>query len=73
MSNETQRVENLITEQTLCELFGCTKSQLSRYRSGEHLPFLSIDRNRRLYLEADVMTWLLSRRKVLNVAESDSH
>jgi len=71
MSNETQRVENLITESDLCELFGCKKSQLARLRNEVRLPFLKITRTSRLYLESDVMKWLLERRMVLNVSEPD--
>ena len=71
MGNETPKVENLITEPDLCELFGCKKEQLARLRNGSKLPFLKITRTNRLYLESDVMEWLLSRRKILNVSESD--
>ena len=71
MSNETPRVENLITESNLCELFGCKKNQLARLRNGARLPFLKITRTNRLYLESDVMEWLLARKKVLNASESD--
>ena len=71
MSNETQRVENLITESDLCELFGCKKNQLARLRNEARLPFLKITRTNRLYLESDVMKWLLERRMVLNVSGSD--
>ena len=71
MSNETQRVENLITESDLCELFGCKKNQLARLRNEARLPFLKITRTNRLYLESDVIKWLLERRMVLNASESD--
>ena len=71
MSNETPRVENLITESDLCELFGCKKNQLARLRNEARLPFLKITRTNRLYLESDVMEWLLANRKVLNASESD--
>ena len=71
MSNETQRVENLITESNLCELFGCKKSQLARLRNEARLPFLKITRTNRLYLESDVMKWLLAKKMVLNASGSD--
>ena len=71
MSNETPRVENLITESDLCELFGCKKNQLARLRNEAQLPFLKITRTNRLYLESDIMEWLLANRKTLNASESD--
>ena len=70
MSNEIQKIENLVTEPDLCELFGCTKDQLSRLRSEEQFPFLKITRKQRLYLESDVIGWLLSRRKILNASDA---
>ena len=71
MSNEIQRVENLITESDLCELFGCKKNQLARLRNEAQLPFLKITRTSRLYLESDVIDWLLANRKVLNASDPD--
>ena len=73
MSNEIQRVENLITESDLCELFGCKRNQLARLRNEAQLPFLKITRTSRLYLESDVMGWLLDRRSILNASEADEH
>ena len=71
MSKEIPKIENLVTESVLCELFGCKKNQLARLRNEARLPFLKITRTNRLYLESDVMEWLLVRKKVLNASESD--
>lgn len=71
MNSETPKVADLITEPDLCELFGCKKSQVARLRNDGRLPFLKITRTNRLYLESDVIKWLLARRKVLNVSEPD--
>jgi len=71
MSNETLKVQDLMTESDLCELFGCKKSQLARLRNEARLPFLKITRTSRLYLESDVVKWLVANRKVLNASESD--
>ena len=65
MNNENPKVENLITESDLCELFGCNKNQLARLRNDAGLPFLKITKTSRLYLESDVMEWLLTQRRVL--------
>ena len=71
MSNETPKIENLVTEPVLCELFGCKKNQLARLRNEARLPFLKVTRTTRLYLESDVMDWLLKRRKVLNARSAE--
>jgi len=62
MEKENPKIENLITESDLCELLGCSKNELSRLRQQEGLPYLRVNRKRRLYLESDIMEWLISRR-----------
>jgi len=63
-SRET--LQNVLTEKEAAELLGLSKSQLSTLRTEERLPFLKINRNCRLYLEGDLVTWLKSRKVVLN-------
>jgi len=67
----SQGIENLISEDNLCELFGLKKEGIGILRREEGLPFLKIQQNRRLYLESDVMDWLVSRKVTLNQAEND--
>jgi hypothetical protein len=72
MSNEIEEeIRNLLTEPDLCELFGCRKGQVARLRNELQLPFLKITRTNRLYLESDIMKWLIARRKVLNASRPD--
>ena len=61
---ERPRFENLIKEADLCELLGVNKLALGRLRNEESLPCLKVNQNSRVYLESDVIDWLLSRRTV---------
>ena len=63
MPGAQPRIENLIREEDLLELFGIKKQALYLLRKKEGLPFLEISKERRLYLESDVMAWLISRRQ----------
>ena len=69
MQNENPKIENLITESDLCELFGVNKDALGRLRNTKKLPFLRITKNTRLYLESDIMEWLIENRTVMNVRD----
>lgn len=62
--NQKPTIQNLITESDLCELLGTNKVGLGRLRNEENLPFLKVDKTKRVYLESDIMDWLLSRRVV---------
>jgi hypothetical protein len=57
--------KNVITEETLCQLLGLKKDQLNRLRQYEGLPFIRINQNKRVYLEQDIMEWLMGRRASL--------
>jgi len=63
MNGENPKIQNLITEDELKELFGISKPTLSRLRLEEGLPYLRISMTRRLYLESDVIDWLIGRRR----------
>jgi transcriptional regulator with XRE-family HTH domain len=71
MSNQTEGVENLLTEKELLDLFGVSKSTLSNLRRNQRLPFLQVTRIKRLYLESALMAWLRTRSMVLNALESN--
>jgi len=62
MSNESPRIQNLLTEKELGELFGMNEKQLHRLRYDMELPFIRVTQRHRLYLESDIMNWLLQRR-----------
>lgn len=61
-------LQNVLTEKEVTELLGLTKKQLSALRTNGQLPFLKVNRNCRLYLESDLVTWLKSKKVVLNKA-----
>ena len=71
MSDQIPKVENLMSEPDVCELFNCTRDQLNRLRSEERLPFLRVTRTNRLYLESDLIEWVLERRTVLNASDAE--
>ena len=70
MDKKELSLENVIPEEELLKLFGIKKAGLGDLRRRHKLPFLKIDNQRRVYLEQDVIEWLLNRRKVLNSSET---
>ncbi|MFC1862907.1 hypothetical protein ACFL1Z_03020 [Thermodesulfobacteriota bacterium] len=67
-----ETLDNLIIEERLCGLFDCTPKQLATLRTEQQLPYLKINRNKRIYLESDIMKWLLNRSKVSDKNELSS-
>ena len=63
-SHET--LQNILTENEIEDLTGLSKRQLDVCRREKQLPFLKVNQNCRLYLEADVVNWLKAQRTVLN-------
>jgi len=63
---------NVITEETLSDLLGLKKDQLNRLRQYEGLPFIRINHAKRVYLEQDVMEWLMGRRVSLGSVQTGS-
>ena len=57
-------ISNLLTETDVLDLLGINKTALGRLRNELGLPFIRISNNCRLYLEADLMDWFLSKRVV---------
>lgn len=65
------KLADLLSEESVLEILGCKKEALSTYRRELQLPFLQVTTRKRLYLEDDLVTWLLGRRKVLGIADSE--
>ena len=70
-SNQTtvenrESLQNILTEKEVMDLTGLTKNQLAILRTEEHLPFLKVNRNCRLYLESDLVGWLKGRKVIMN-------
>lgn len=59
-------LQNILTEEEVQKLTGLSKGQLDVCRREKQLPFLKVNQNCRLYLEADIVNWLKSQRTVLN-------
>ena len=64
--------KNVITEEMLSELLGLNKDQLNRLRQYQGLPFIRINHARRVYLEQDVMEWLMGRRVSLRSVQTEA-
>jgi len=62
MSKSDPKLENFLTEPEMEKFFGMKKEQLGTLRREKALPFVKISANSRLYFEADVIQWLISKR-----------
>ena len=69
---EKPMFKNVITEETLCQLLGLKKDQLDRLRQYEGLPFVRINHTKRVFLEQDVMEWLMTRRASLRSVQTEA-
>ena len=58
-------LQNVLTENDLCELLGMTGEQVSDLRNKEGLPFIKLNRKTRLYFEKDVIEFFIQQRTVL--------
>ena len=63
-------VDDILTEKELLDLLGLKKSKLSELRQKQHLPFCKISNTNRVYLVRDVLDFIVSKRIILNMAES---
>ena len=66
---ENLRIENVLTENDVCELFGMNKDGISRLRREKKLPFVKVTDRSRVYLEPDIMGWLETHRIVIDKNE----
>ncbi len=67
--DQSDTLQNILTEEEILKLTGLTKGQLSDIRNSRGFPFLKINRNSRLYLERDVVEWFTQQKVVLNADE----
>lgn len=58
-------LQNVLTEQDLCELLAAKKEQISALRA-RGLPFIKLGQRTRLYFEKDLLAFFLHNRKILN-------
>ena len=66
-----ETLENFLTEEQICKAFDWTKVVLSNLRHFDKLPFVRINRSRRLYHEASLCAWLRGRTTVLEEKSID--
>jgi len=59
-------LQNVLTENDLCELLGMTGKQVADLRNKEGLPFIKLNRKTRFYFERDIIEFFTNRRIVLN-------
>gem|GEM_PF-2574181 len=64
-------LQNVLTEQDLCELLGMKKEQVADLRNRKGLPFIKVSQRNRLYFEKDIIEFFTKQRMVLNRAESE--
>ena len=70
--NNNQTLENIVPEEELLKLLAVKKGALGVLRREKGFPFLKISTRCRVYLESDIVAWLIAHRVVLNRDEVES-
>ena len=70
-NENSETLQNVITEPEIEKLLGVTKDQLAVLRTRGGLPFIKINNRSRLYFESDLISFFKDRRVRLNSAEID--
>lgn len=55
-------LEGMLTEQELMELLKLKPSELKYLRDVKNMPYVQLSKNKRLYLEKDLMEWFEKNR-----------
>jgi hypothetical protein len=72
MSNDQANPLNeILTEKELLDLLGMKKSALNELRYKHHFPFCRVSNTNRIYLTADVVDFIKSKRIVINKHDLD--
>ena len=64
--NQTNPLNEILTEKELLDLLGIKKDFLSRLRLEKKFPFCKISETQRVYLARDVVDYIRSKRMVIN-------
>ena len=64
--DQTNPLNEILTEQELIDLLGIKKDFLSRLRREKQFPFCKISETQRVYLARDVVDYIKSKRMVIN-------
>jgi hypothetical protein len=59
-------LNEIMTEKEVIDLTGLTKGALSNLRNNKMLPFCPITSRVRIYMVADIIEYIASRRRVIN-------
>ena len=70
MEEHSEKLEDFITEESLLELFGTTKSVLRGLRHSKGLPFIALGRYKKLYREQSLISWLRKQERTINILET---
>jgi len=54
----------IYTEKGICDLFGITQKELTRFRLREGLPYLRLSRRARAYLWSDIFKFVTAKRVI---------
>jgi len=65
MSEQTNPLNEILTEQELLDLLGIKKNYLGQLRREKQLPFCGISKGLRMYLAKDVVDYIRSKRTVI--------
>lgn len=71
IEQSVETLENFLTEEQICKAFDWTKVVLPNLRHFDRLPFIKINRSRRLYHEQSLVVWLKGRTTVLEEKSID--
>ena len=64
--DQTNPLNEILTDQELLDLLGIKKEFLSRLRREKQFPFCKISETQRVYLAKDVVDYIKSKRMVIN-------
>ena len=65
-NDQTNPLNEILTEQELLDLLGVKKDFLSRLRRERKFPFCKISETQRVYLAKDVVDYIKSKRMVID-------
>lgn len=65
-SDQTNPLNEILTEKELLDLLGIKKDFLSRLRREKQFPFCKVSETQRVYLARDVVDYIKSKRMVID-------
>ncbi|MBW2341820.1 MAG: helix-turn-helix domain-containing protein [Deltaproteobacteria bacterium] len=62
MERTNVSLQNVLTENDLCELLGLKKNQIGDLRRRKGLPYIEVSKTARLYFEEDLINFFMKNR-----------